>query len=202
MRLVQVESSLGLPGFLRGALDRFSLKRRAQDARAAARERPPAPGAADAAVPISTDLAIEQAAADLVAAVAAEGRRLRVDVLVPGQNPTIEDRFPYDEPELLRIAFEVRAAPSLLKKFPLPPKRIDPPEVDSGSCAARPALTRAWPREARCAARATARLPHVRVGGDHRGRSAPLRDRARRRPEVTCHSNTHPSTGEASTEWQ
>ncbi|KAJ1480199.1 hypothetical protein T484DRAFT_1957242 [Baffinella frigidus] len=95
-----VSTSKALPGFLRGAMDRYSLKRVATETRGEH-------SLGEWGVPTSTEEVMEQAKEDLVTAVASEEKRLRIDLLVPGQNEAIEDRFPFDEAELIALAFQL-----------------------------------------------------------------------------------------------
>jgi len=58
-------------------------------------------------IPMSPDEVVKQAQESLSSAVAAGVRKIRCDLLTPGLNPILEDRFPFDEKQIFGIAFQL-----------------------------------------------------------------------------------------------
>ena len=56
------------------------------------------------------DEVLVQAQTDFAAAAALEGKRLRLDILVPGLNEQIESRFPFDASMLIETTLRLAAA--------------------------------------------------------------------------------------------
>lgn len=66
--------------------------------------------ASSAAIPTSLDEVLVQAQTDFANAVGMEGKRLRLDILVPGLNEQIESRFPFDFTMLVDSTLRLAAA--------------------------------------------------------------------------------------------
>jgi len=62
------------------------------------------------AIPTSLDEVLVQAQTDFANAVGMEGKRLRLDILVPGLNEQIESRFPFDYTMLIECTLRLAAA--------------------------------------------------------------------------------------------
>ncbi len=80
---------------------------------------------------------LNQAQEGLSAATAAGVKRIRCDVLIPGLNPILENRFPYDEQSLFGIAFQLAETfPTLKVSFSLAPSRTHAPPPSLPLCSA------------------------------------------------------------------
>eukprot|EP00960_Hanusia_phi_P072420 767779-Hanusia_phi.AAC.13 len=117
-----VDSSKEMPGFLKGALDPLRLKRQEQERKRLDLERQMEQlGSVTEEenirdmVPTNVEMVVSQAQLNLATAISLDMKRIRCDVLVPGLNEVIENRFPYDESAMFDIAFRLATFVSPLK---------------------------------------------------------------------------------------
>jgi len=110
-----VDASKELPGFLKGALDPLRLRRQEQERKRLELERQMGQSDSDSQeeenicdrVPTNIEMVVSQAQINFATAVSLDMKRIRCDVLVPGLNEVIENRFPYDESTMFDIAFRL-----------------------------------------------------------------------------------------------